>query len=67
MNKSQEAASKLTKRQILAIIGDEATFAKRKRLPRMKLTRKMEFLMFAMRIYIIIILIVIILSLLGII
>ena len=45
MNKKEEIlASKLTKRQVLSIIGNQATFAKRDKLPRMKLTRKMELL-----------------------
>jgi len=58
--------SNLTKKQITAIIGDQASFVKKEKLPRMKLTRKMELLMLSMRIYIVLILIIIVLSILKI-
>ena len=57
----------ITKRQIVKEIGDQATFVKKKKLERMALTKREEYLMIGMRIYIVALLIVIVLSLLGII
>ena len=57
----------ITKRQIVREIGDQATFVKKKKLERKSLTRKEEYLMVGMRVYIVALLIVILLSLLGII
>ncbi len=54
--------SKLTRKQVIGIIGDQASFVRKMPLPKMALTRKMEFLMLSMRIYIIVILIIIVLS-----
>ena len=65
-NQNLEMAN-ITKRQIVREIGDQATFVKKKKLERMALTKKEEYLMIGMRIYIVALLIVIVLSLLGII
>ncbi len=63
-NQNLEMAN-ITKRQIVKEIGDQATFVKKKKLERMALTKKEEYLMIGMRIYIVALLIVILLSLLG--
>lgn len=57
----------ITKRQIVREIGDQATFVKKKKLERKLLTRREEYLMVGMRVYIVALIIVILLSLLGII
>ena len=57
----------ITKRQIVKEIGDHATFVKKKKLERMVLTKREEYLMIGMRIYIVALIAVISLSLLGII
>ncbi|MCL5100915.1 MAG: hypothetical protein M1122_03105 [Candidatus Marsarchaeota archaeon] len=57
----------MTKRNMVRVIGDHATFVKKETLYKMKITKKMEYLMLVMRIYIIAITLVIILSLLKII
>jgi hypothetical protein len=57
----------MTKDEIMGVIGDHATFAKKDKLERMVLSKKGEYLMVGMRVYIVVILSLIILSLLKII
>ena len=57
----------MTKEEIIGVIGDHATFVKKGKLSRMALTKKEEYLMIGLRIYILGILGVIVLSLLGVI
>ncbi len=65
-NQNLEMAN-ITKREIIKEIGNHATFVKKKKLERMVLTKRAEYLMIGMRIYIVVILIVLSLGLLGII
>ncbi len=68
MNPNQNLEKTLmTKSEIMKVIGDHATFVKKEKLDRMKLTKRQEYLMMGLRIYIVMILGVIVLSLLGII
>ena len=57
----------LTKREIIREIGDHATFVKKAKLKRMVLTKREEYLMIGLRVYIIALITVIILNLVGII
>jgi hypothetical protein len=66
MNQNLEMAN-ITKEEIIKEIGNHATFVKKKKLERMVLTTRMEYLMIGMRIYIVVILIVLSMGLLGII
>jgi hypothetical protein len=65
-NKNVETAP-MTKDEVMGVIGDHATFAKKEKLERMVLTKRGEYLMIGMRIYIVVILGLIALSLLKII
>ncbi|MCL4365150.1 hypothetical protein M1590_02390 [Candidatus Marsarchaeota archaeon] len=65
MNANNELKTMMTKEEIIGVIGDHATFVKKEKLDRMVLTKKEEYLMAGLRIYIIVILSVIILSILG--
>ena len=67
MNTDHAAAPHMTKREIIREIGDQATFVKKEKLARMILTKKQEYLMMGLRIYIVALLAVITLSLLGVI
>ena len=57
----------MTKEAIMEVIGDQATFVKKAKLERMVLTKRREYMMVGMRVYIVVILGLIILSLLRII
>ena len=65
MNANHELKTTMTKEEIIGVIGDHATFVKKEKLGRMVLTKKEEYLMVGLRIYIVAILSVIILSILG--
>ena len=65
MNAKHELKTTMTKEEIIGVIGDHATFVKKEKLARMVLTKKQEYLMVGLRIYIVAILGVIILSILG--
>lgn len=57
----------MTKEEIISVIGDQATFVKKEKLSRKVLTKKEEYLMIGLRIYIVALIGVIILSILGVI
>ena len=68
MNANQNLeTTTMTKREIVREIGDQATFVKKKKLERMVLTKRGEYLMVGLRLYIIALLGAIVMSLLGII
>lgn len=67
MNTHGNLSMQMTRRDVVRTIGDHATFVKKEALYRMKMTKRMGYLMLGMRIYIIAILLVIILSLLKVI
>ena len=68
MNPNQNLETTLmTKSEIMKVIGDHATFVKKEKLGRMELSRRQEYLMMGLRIYIVAILGVIVLSLIGVI
>lgn len=67
MNAYQNLGKTMTKEEIIGVIGDHATFVKKGKLSHMVLTKKEEYLMIGMRIYIVGILSIITLSLLGVI
>ncbi len=67
MNANGNFDMHMTRRNVAEVIGDHATFVKKEALCRMKMTKKMEYLMLGTRIYIVAILLVIILSLLKVI
>lgn len=57
----------MTKEEIISVIGDQATFVKKEKLSRKVLTKKEEYLMIGLRIYVVALIGVIILSILGVI
>ena len=57
----------MTKEEIISVIGDQATFVKKEKLSRKVLTKKEEYLMIGLRIYIVALIGVIVLSILGVI
>jgi hypothetical protein len=67
MNTHENLDRQMTRRDVARVIGDHATFVKKEALCKMKMTKKMGYLMLGIRIYIVAILLVMILSLLRVI
>jgi hypothetical protein len=65
MSTNQNVNVNLTRSEILRVIGDHATFAKKEKLERMVLSKREEYLMIGLRVYIVAILVIILFYVTG--